>query len=29
MKTRNRYRKWARLDNWKAREIIKCFSMDL
>lgn len=29
MKTKNRYRKWARLDNWKTREIIKCFAMDL
>lgn len=29
MKTKNRYRKKARLDNCKTREIIKCFSMDL
>ena len=29
MKTKNRYRKWARLDNWKTKEIIKCFAMDL
>ena len=29
MKTKNRYRKWVRLDNWKTKEIIKCFAMDL
>jgi len=29
MKTKNRYRKLARLDNWIAREIIKCFALDL
>ena len=29
MKTKNRYRKWARLDNLKTRKIIECFSMDL
>ena len=29
MKTKNIYRKWVRLDNWKTKEIIKCFAMDL
>jgi hypothetical protein len=29
MKTKNRYRKRARLDNSTTREIIKCFSLDL
>jgi transposase-like protein len=29
MKAKNRYRKWARLDNSITREIIKCFSLDL
>ena len=29
MKTKNKYRKWARLDNSKTKEIIKCFSLDL
>ena len=29
MKTKNRYRKLARLDNWITREIIKCFALDL
>ena len=28
MKPKNRYRKWARLDNWKTRKIIECFSKD-
>ncbi len=29
MKTRNRYRKWARFDNRETRKIIECFSLDL
>lgn len=28
MKAKNRYRKWARLDNWKSKKIIEYFSMD-
>lgn len=29
MKVKNRYRKWARFDNWTTRKIIECFSLDI
>ncbi len=29
MKTRNRYRKWARLDNATSKKIIECFCLDI
>ncbi len=29
MKTKNKYRKWARFDNWVTKKIIECFSLDL